>query len=398
MKIYLVGGFIRDKLLGINLSKDRDWLVVGSNYKEMLYLGYKQIGNSFPIFIHPITKEEYALARKEKKNGFGYKGFICNCSSNISLEDDLFRRDLTINAIAMDLLGKYYDPFGGINDIQNKIIKHISCHFLDDPLRIFRVARFYSYLFDLNFVINKNTFILMKKIVNKGELIYITPERIWIELKKVFNYKNSFLFFITLYKCNAIYFVFPEIVNIFLNNKNKYYFILIFKKLDFYNYGLKINFIFFCFFFYYTILSKKYFLYKEFIINKVNKFCLRLRIPNKFFLLFKKIFLVLTNIYFYNNKDINIFILNIFYKIDIWRDTKIVFYLLKVINILKILKFKNLYLLKFLKKNIIKLFNLLKNFKLNKFINFKKKHINIKKNIYNLRLLNLKNFLKIINK
>ncbi len=195
MKIYLVGGFIRDKLLGIKNSRDKDWLVVGSTYKKMIKLGYKPVGKLFPVFIHPNTKEEYALARKEKKVGLGYKGFLCNYSKNISLEDDLYRRDLTINSIAMDLLGNYYDPFNGILDIKNRIIRHVSIYFKDDPLRLIRIARFYSYLFDLKFKINLGTFNLMKNMVNNNELNNITPERIWIELQKVLNRKNSFFFF-----------------------------------------------------------------------------------------------------------------------------------------------------------------------------------------------------------
>ncbi len=395
MKIYLVGGFVRDKLLKIKGYTDKDWVVVGSNYNKMINLGYKPVGKIFPVFIHPITKEEYALARKDKKSGLGYKGFICNYSSNISLKDDLYRRDLTINAIAMDFLGNYYDPFNGIMDIKNRIIRHVSIYFKDDPLRLIRIARFYSYLFKFKFKIDFNTFILMKDIVYNNELLNITPERIWIELKKVLSFKYSFFFFDVLNKCNALKVVFPELFFVFNNFKYKLYFYLVFKKIDLLKYDLELNFVFLCLFFYKTIFSNEYFIYYKFIFNKIKNFCLRFNLPKKYFLLFSKIFIILKDIYFFKyKKNISIFILDIFYKINILNNINILFKLLKIINILIKFKIKNIDILIFLQNNFYKIFNLLNNINYYKFINFKDK-INIKKNIYNFRLYKINKFFKI---
>ena len=152
MKIYLVGGAVRDKLMGI-LSKDRDYLVVGSTPEEMVRLGYKPIGKDFPVFLHPKSKEEYALARTEKKVGKGYHGFEFYTSADVSLEEDLSRRDITINAIAEDEEGNIYDPFNGVEDIKNKVIRHVSDAFSEDPLRVLRVARFAS--LDCEFKVQK---------------------------------------------------------------------------------------------------------------------------------------------------------------------------------------------------------------------------------------------------
>ncbi len=395
MKIYMVGGAVRDKLLGLNI-RDRDWLVVGSTYKNMINLGYKPIGNFFPVFINPITKEEYALARKEKKNGVGYKGFYCSFSSDVTLEEDLFRRDLTINSIAMDKNGKYFDPYNGINDIRNRVIRNVSHYFIDDPIRLLRVARFYSYLLNFNFYIENNTFNLMKKIVINGELSYITPERIWIEFKKVLNNKNIYFFFSILNKCNAINIIFPELNNIFNNIKIRYYFYLIFKKIDYLNYNIYIKFIFFCFFFNYTIFSRKYFIYSDFILNNVKKFCIKFRLPSKYFFYFKKIFLVIKLIYFFNNKNLFNFLLDIFYKLDIWRNTNLIFNLYNILIILKFFNLININIICFLENNLFKIYKLLVNLKIKDYINFNSlKGKCIKKNIYKLRLLTLKKFFKL---
>ena len=153
MKIYLVGGAVRDKLLGIT-PKEKDWVVVGSNQAELLKLGYKQVGKQFPVFLHPKTSEEYALARVEKKIGKGHKAFEFNTNEKVSLEEDLQRRDLTINAIAQDEKGELIDPFKGISDIENRIFRHVSDAFLEDPLRVFRVARFYAVFKEYEFKID----------------------------------------------------------------------------------------------------------------------------------------------------------------------------------------------------------------------------------------------------
>ena len=156
MKIYQVGGSIRDELLGIN-PKDKDWVVVGSSPELMIKEGYKPVGKDFPVFIHPKSNEEYALARTEKKDGYGYKGFRFYHGADVTLEEDLSRRDLTINAIAKDPKGKLIDPFGGIDDVKNKKFKHVSPAFLEDPLRAIRVARFKTYPHLKDFEINEST-------------------------------------------------------------------------------------------------------------------------------------------------------------------------------------------------------------------------------------------------
>ena len=175
MKIYLVGGAVRDQLLNIPV-KDRDYLVVGSTPQEMLDLGFKPIGKDFPVFLHPKTKNEYALARTEKKVGIGHKGFIFHASPDITIEEDLERRDITINAIAMDESNNYIDPYGGMKDLKYKVIRHVSSAFQEDPLRVMRVARFYAKLD--SFSIHKDTSDLMQKVVTKGEIQNLSAERL----------------------------------------------------------------------------------------------------------------------------------------------------------------------------------------------------------------------------
>ncbi len=394
MKYYLVGGAVRDKLLGINI-RDRDWVVVGATYKEMVNLGFIPVGNYFPVFLHPITKEEYALARTEKKNGFGYNGFICNFSKKITLEEDLFRRDLTINSIALDKYNHYYDPFNGIKDIKNRVIRHISCYFSDDPLRVFRVARFYSRFLKFKFSIYPKTLLLMTRISNSGELLYLSSERIWIETKKVFKNYNIFWYFYVLNKCKALDSIFPEIIFLFSNKKLLNYFYLLSNRLFFFKYGLKINFIFFCFFFYETIFSKNYFLNKDIILNKIKNFCKRLCIPKKFFLIFKFVYIFLFEIYFFNkNNNFIKFILNLLYKIDIWRRKYILYDFLKIINIFKILPFRNKNLFLFLDKYFLDIFYITNCIKNKYIIKFGFSGTNISKEIYNLRLRKIFFFLK----
>ncbi|QJC33717.1 multifunctional CCA addition/repair protein [Enterobacteriaceae endosymbiont of Donacia provostii] len=210
MKIYLVGGAIRDKLLKINV-KDKDWVVVGSDIQSMLKLGFKLVGKDFPVFLHPTTYEEYALARTEYKNGHGYKGFKYYSTPFISLKEDLFRRDLTINAIAQDNLGNFYDPYNGLKDIKKRILRHVSSSFKDDPLRVLRVARFAAKLKYLNFKIHDSTLELMKIMSNSGELLYLKPERIWKETYLALKSNHPHIFFQILKKCNALSIIFPEI-------------------------------------------------------------------------------------------------------------------------------------------------------------------------------------------
>ena len=181
MKVYLVGGAVRDKLLGIPV-KEKDWVVVGSTPQEMRDKGYKQVGKDFPVFINPKTGEEYALARTERKSGHGYTGFEFDTNPNVTLEEDLARRDLTINAIAQDEDGTLIDPFNGQEDIKNKKLRHVSDAFSEDPLRVLRVARFKANL--KNFEITKETLQKIEKVVTSNEMKYLTGERIWLELIK----------------------------------------------------------------------------------------------------------------------------------------------------------------------------------------------------------------------
>ena len=181
MKSYLVGGAIRDKLLGLQ-PKERDWVVVGSSQSEMISKGFIQVGKDFPVFIHPKTGEEYALARTERKSGHGYTGFDFNTSSDVTLEQDLERRDLTINAIAQDDKGNLIDPFNGKEDIEKKILRNVSHAFSEDPLRVLRVARFKCNFPD--FTVAESTTKQIEAIVKNGELQYLTGERIWMELCK----------------------------------------------------------------------------------------------------------------------------------------------------------------------------------------------------------------------
>ncbi|QJC31039.1 multifunctional CCA addition/repair protein [Enterobacteriaceae endosymbiont of Macroplea appendiculata] len=209
MKTYLVGGAVRDLLLNLKVT-DRDWLVVGSNINKMIKLGYKLVGKDFPVFLHPKTHEEYALARTERKIGHGYTGFSYK-TEQVTLEEDLLRRDLTINAIAQDELGYFHDPFNGICDIKNKTLKHISVSFQDDPLRILRVARFAAKFAHLKFHIHHSTLDMMKNMCNSGELLYLTPERIWKETVNALKTLNPHIYFQVLRKCGALSILFPEI-------------------------------------------------------------------------------------------------------------------------------------------------------------------------------------------
>ena len=218
MKIYLVGGAVRDKLLGIP-TEDRDWVVIGSNPASMMELGYRQVGKDFPVFLHPTTGEQYALARTEKKTGSGHTAFDFNVSSTVTLEDDLKRRDLTINAIAKGLDGKLIDPFGGLSDIKNKLLKHVSEAFCEDPLRVLRVARFHAKLSSLGFSISPDTLRVMSEISRSGELKALSPERIWQEFQKSLASPSPDKFILTLEKCGALKALLPE-MNIALQTLN----------------------------------------------------------------------------------------------------------------------------------------------------------------------------------
>ena len=214
MQEYLVGGAVRDQLLKIE-GADRDHVVVGSTPQEMLSLGFTQVGNDFPVFIHPKTGEEYALARTEKKQGHGYTGFVCSFDKDVTLEEDLQRRDLTINAMAMDKNGKIIDPYGGQNDLNNRILRHVSPSFIEDPLRVLRVARFAAKLHYLGFYVADETLLLMQEMTQSGELSSLTPERVWIETQKALNTSDPHIFFIILKKVGALKVIFPEVNALF---------------------------------------------------------------------------------------------------------------------------------------------------------------------------------------
>ena len=208
MKIYLVGGALRDKFLNIPI-KDKDYVVVGSTPEEMVKKGFKPIGKDFPVFIHPDTKDEYALARTEKKIGIGYHGFKFYASPKVKLDEDLKRRDLTINAIAQDEDGNIYDPYNGQIDIEKRILRHVSDAFIEDPLRVLRVARFAT--LDEKFVIHKDTLNLLKKMVLNEELKSLAIERVVVEIKKGLEGKKPSQMFRCLCECGALNQILPGI-------------------------------------------------------------------------------------------------------------------------------------------------------------------------------------------
>ncbi len=183
LQVYLVGGAVRDRLLG-RTSGDRDWVVVGSEAADLLTRGFKAVGADFPVFLHPHSGEEYALARTERKSGRGYRGFVVDADPSVTLEQDLLRRDLTINAIAQDADGALIDPHGGIADLQARVLRHVSPAFAEDPVRILRVARFAARFAPLGFALADETLALMRSMVAAGEVDHLVPERVWQELQR----------------------------------------------------------------------------------------------------------------------------------------------------------------------------------------------------------------------
>jgi len=210
MQIYLVGGAVRDQLLGID-AKDRDWVVVGATPQAMRDRGYQQVTADFPVFLHPETGEEYALARTEQKSGSGYQGFTCDYSIQTTLEQDLKRRDLTINAMALNEQGELIDPFNGQQDLQHKRLAHITSTFAEDPLRVLRVARFGAYLQARGFEVAADTITLMQTMSRSGELATLTPERVWQETQKALTTARPDSYFRILHETNALSELFPEV-------------------------------------------------------------------------------------------------------------------------------------------------------------------------------------------
>ena len=214
MKIYKVGGAVRDKLLKRKVV-DHDYVVVGATVEEMLAGGYTPVGKDFPVFLHPETHEEYALARTERKVARGYHGFEFYADSSVTLEDDLIRRDLTINAIAEDEQGVLYDPYQGIADLNNRILRHVSPAFAEDPLRVLRVARFAARYADYGFSIADETMAMMQCLVDHDEVDALVAERTWQEVEKALADDNSWIFFQVLRQCGALARLFPEIEQLF---------------------------------------------------------------------------------------------------------------------------------------------------------------------------------------
>ena len=214
MKTYLVGGAVRDRLLGIEV-KDRDYVVVGARPQDLLDRGYKPVGKDFPVFLHPHTREEYALARTERKTGRGYHGFAFDADPSVTLEDDLRRRDLTINAIAQDEQGTLIDPFGGARDLQEKVLRHVSPAFAEDPVRVLRLARFAARYAVRGFRIADETMQLLRQMVESGEVDHLVAERVWAETYKALTEPTPSAFLMCLRECGALQRAMPEVDALF---------------------------------------------------------------------------------------------------------------------------------------------------------------------------------------
>ena len=214
LKVYLVGGAVRDALLGLRVD-ERDWLVVGATPSEMLAMGFRPVGKDFPVFLHPSTREEYALARTERKTAPGYHGFEVHASPDVTVEQDLERRDLTINAMAQDEVGNLLDPFGGLEDLDKKRLRHVSPAFSEDPVRILRVARFAARFAHLGFTVATETLALMADMVTAGEVDALVPERVYREIEKALSEASPHIFFSVLRSCGALRRLLPEIDRLF---------------------------------------------------------------------------------------------------------------------------------------------------------------------------------------
>jgi tRNA nucleotidyltransferase (CCA-adding enzyme) len=214
MQIYKVGGAVRDRLLGREVI-DRDYVVVGATVDDMLEQGFRPVGKDFPVFLHPQTQDEYALARTERKIAKGYHGFEFYTDTDVSLEDDLIRRDLTINAIAEDQQGRIYDPYHGVADLNNRILRHVSPAFAEDPLRVLRVARFAARFINDGFHIADETMALMKSLVEKDEVDALVAERVWQEIVRALSEDSPWVFFEVLRECGALARLLPEVDQLF---------------------------------------------------------------------------------------------------------------------------------------------------------------------------------------
>lgn len=330
MKIYLVGGAVRDSFLKLPI-KDRDWVVVGGTKKMLLEKNFQQVGKDFPVFLHPETHEEYALARTERKSGKGYTGFQTDYNSNITLEEDLRRRDLTINAIAQDKHGNFIDPFQGRKDIKYRLIRHVSKSFIEDPLRVLRTARFAASLAHLGFQIVKETIDLMRLMVKRNELSYLTSNRIWNETEKAFKTSNPHVYFQVLYSCEALQFFFPNInllyekkyffdLNILKNLCDKYFILFGLAKISLENKDIDVRFSYLCQF---LSVNRLYFNFSEIFYDSysasiVKNLCKRFNIPcyiRDIAILNTGFYFFLRTIYYQSSENI----IKFFSKIDAWR-------------------------------------------------------------------------------
>lgn len=214
MQRYLVGGALRDELLGLTVS-DRDWVVVGTTPEAMTAAGYRPVGRDFPVFLHPETQDEHALARTERKQGRGYHGFVFHTGPEVTLEADLGRRDLTVNAMARAEDGTIVDPYGGQADIQARVLRHVSGAFVEDPVRLLRLARYYTRFAPLGFTVADETMALARRMVANGEVDHLVPERVWAETERALRHDEPQLFFYLLRECGALARLFPELDALF---------------------------------------------------------------------------------------------------------------------------------------------------------------------------------------
>ena len=291
MQIYLVGGAIRDRLLGFHPPYENDWVVVNGTPEDLDSRGYKKVGKSFPVYINPHTGDEYALARKESKTGVGYHGFDFDANPNITLEEDLARRDLTINAIAEDENGLLIDPYKGQEDLDNRKLRHVSLAFKEDPLRVLRIARFKAKLHNLGFTIAEETYSLITEIVESGELLALVPERIWLETEKTLKHSRFDQYFKTLIKINALDQIYPDLAGL----QKDFFSNIIFQQASQEMVSTKYRFAVL----FYALLKEKNSDIKE-IIESMQK---SMNFPNSY----KKIPLLLNNSFSLIDKDISKF-------------------------------------------------------------------------------------------
>lgn len=314
MKVYLVGGAVRDQIMGLTV-KDRDYVVVGSTSEEMVKLGYKPVGKDFPVFLHPKTHYEYALARTERKVSKGYKGFKVYASKEVTLEEDLERRDLTINAIAKDKRGQFIDPFNGIDDIRKKILRHVSSAFVEDPIRVFRIARFSARFYQ--FKIHPTTQTILKKIVKNKEIEAVASERVWHEISVGLLEKKSHFMFDVLHQCGALQVLIPEINYV----KNKNY---IKRSLEYGNkfkYSLDIKA---AIFFMHVYTSKT-------SVKDIAKIYTRLSVPNSVRKLTEKLADNMTDLKEFKKLKPRQ-ILDLIYKMDLFRNPDVLIDIIKILE------------------------------------------------------------------